>query len=192
MSRQGVGLRDGRRLLLQGSVRVRSRRLVLGLDVALRTFGWALAFADGSDEVEPLSLGMIATEPGDGTRSEDNLRCARDVALALNGLLSWDREPVSLVCAEAMSYPPGAVAAAQISIAWGVVAAVTYGIESRQASPQRIKRVVAGAVDASKADVQEALADRFGAERMTNLLAHLKRGQWEHPCDALAAVVALA
>lgn len=172
-------------------MRVQPRQLVLGLDVALRTFGWALAFV-GPAGVEPVSLGVIASEAGEGTRSEDNVRCARDLALALNGLLSWERERVSLACAEAMSYPPGAVAAAQMSVACGVVAAVTYGVELRQASPQRIKRVVAGAVDASKEEVQRALDDRFGADRMSNLLAHLKRGAREHPCDALAAVVALA
>jgi Holliday junction resolvasome RuvABC endonuclease subunit len=164
---------------------------VLGLDVALRTFGWALARVAGSG-IEPVAMGLIATEAGDGARSADNFRCAGELAVALAGVLRRSAEPVSLVCAEAMSYPPGAVAAAQISIAWGVVAAVTYGVEVREASPQRIKRAVAGAADASKRDVQDALDVRFGPDRMREHLAHLKRGSWEHPCDALAAIVALA
>lgn len=172
-------------------MRVRPRRLVLGLDVALRTLGWALAFVDGRG-VDPVSLGMIATEPGEGSRSEDNFRCAHEIALALNGLLQYERARVSLVCAEAMSHPPGASSAARISLAWGAIAAVTYGIPMRQASPQRIKRVVAGRVDATKRDVQDALGARFGRGRMDGLLAHLRRGLREHPCDALAAVVALA
>lgn len=173
-------------------MRVRPPRLVLGLDVALRTFGWALAFV-GSAGIEPVSLGMIKTEPGEGPKSRDNYRCAGEIAVALNDVISiFDGERVSLVCAEAMSYPPGAASAARISIAWGVVASVTYGIPFDEASPQRIKKAVVGRVGASKRDVQDALIDRFGIGRMERLLVRVKRGSWEHPCDALAAVVALA
>jgi Holliday junction resolvasome RuvABC endonuclease subunit len=175
--------------------------IVLGLDPALRTMGYALLSVSGAGEerrTEPIAMGMIATRPDPSlSRSEDNFRSAGLLAEGLMALVVSPRTGetfVDAICAEAMSYPPGAASASRISIAWGVVATIALirGIvDVRQASPQKIKAAIVGSISASKDEVRGAMAKRFGPWTIDRLLAGVKEGDREHPCDALAAAVAL-
>lgn len=181
-------------------MRSRSVRLLLGLDPALRSLGWAIASRAGGSLV-PLAMGLVETErDARMKRSADNRRAIRIIARALRDLVRWtpngpgDEVTVDAICAEAMSYPPGAIGPALISLCWGSIetTAERDGIEVFEASPQRIKRAVAGSPSASKAEMQAALNAMFGAREMHRMLSGVPDGDREHPYDGLGAIVTLA
>ena len=163
--------------------------LLLGLDPGLASCGVALV--ELAEPVRPVALAVLRTRPSPKRRSilacEDSMRRAAELAL---GLAAWlDRLGLVAVCSEAQSWPRSAGSAAKVALAFGVLAAQAQarGLPVLQASPQRVKAAVAGSRTASKGEVAEALAVRFGALPWP---AGLPRGQREHAADALAAAVA--
>ena len=176
--------------------------LALGVDPGFASFGWALVRLSSSLVVE--GMGVLRTAKSDAKRNvyatDDTLRRAREVSGSLLELLAPHMGDLRVVCAEAMSYPRVkgnvmAVAVSQMSMAWGIIAllAEQWDLPIVQGSPQSIKKALCGTQKATKEEVQATLDAQFGASLGE---AHLKphkvpKGQWEHPYDALAAVVAL-
>jgi Holliday junction resolvasome RuvABC endonuclease subunit len=146
-------------------------------------------------------MGLIRTEKANKkakTRaSEDNLVRAKEISAELATLI--DRHHISIICAETMSYPRNAAAAAKMAMCWGVIATLAdrYNLPVTQASPQEIKKALCGKKDASKEDVQSAIYSLYPVtdSRVTNciktdILRGVPPSMREHPFDALAAVVA--
>jgi hypothetical protein len=79
-------------------------------------------------------------------------------------------------------------------MAWGVVAAYVQqrGLPLVQAPPQALKKAVCGDRSASKEDVRAAIDTLFGVDLAAMFLKpkKLRKADYEHPFDALAAVFA--
>lgn len=69
------------------------------------------------------------------------------------------------ICAESMSFPRFASAAAKMAMAWGGLVTTWYAPPICQASPQEIKRALCGRADASKLDVEQAQVFRKQGNR---------------------------
>lgn len=167
--------------------------LVLGIDPGFASIGIALVrLLPESEEIE--YLGLIRTEKSSAKRkvlaADDNFQRSRLISRRLIELM--DRG-VSLVCAESMSFPRNASAAAKMSLCWGALAALAElrQLPVVQASPSEIKKKVCGEKTASKEDVEAAMVRRYGGgvEKFLNASGVTKTTR-EHPVDALAAVVA--
>ena len=167
--------------------------LLLGLDPGFANVGWALVQLDDDAKETIVDMGLIETEKSSKKQnvlaSNDNYRRAREISRAIRLL----KPRPQAVCAEAMSFPRNASAAAKVAMTWGVVAdyCEAENIAMLMASPKELKRAVCSDATASKTQIQEALRGRFGA-RPVELLkaAGVPPSSQEHPYDALAAVVA--
>lgn len=164
---------------------------VLGVDPGFASFGYALLDVGPSEEIV-LQMGVLRTEPSSKKlrvlATEDNLRRAKEVAHDLFFLV--EENEVKIVCAESMSWPRNASAAAKVAMSWGCIASVIekHGLSAAQASPQQVKKTLCGKKDASKEEVAQALRNRYrGCERFAEGVIS---SQQEHCYDALAAVVA--
>lgn len=180
--------------------------IVLGLDPGFASFGWCAVklHADGED---PVALGVIRTGASPKKRKvlarEDNWRRAQDLTKALIDV--FDGWGPTVVCAEAMSFPRSAASAAKVAMSWGIVATLCEQrkVAVLQPTPQEVKRAVLGQrpkpkrggrkahekKKKGKAATQAALIRRY--PRLRRLLRGIDaRSQWEHPVDALGAVVA--
>ena len=120
-------------------------------------------------------------------QSEDNLRRARELHRQLGSVA----KDAHVFCVESMSFPRNAGSAAKVAMGWGVIAALAedLGIPVVQSSPQEIKKVLTGAKNASKKEVQDTLGLRYNnlSELLTEITA---KSDLDHAYDALAAVVA--
>jgi Holliday junction resolvasome RuvABC endonuclease subunit len=178
--------------------------VVLGLDPGFAAIGWAIVRLEAERETL-LHLGCFVTQKSDKKRAvkaaDDNMRRAQEISVWLQNLMqavghrAGDYEPISLVCAESMSFPRNASAAAKVALTWGVIAAKLSGwngLPLVQASPQEVKLAACGAKNASKLDVAQAMRKRFGPKAYDGacLRSKLPAGLLEHPVDALATVVA--
>jgi crossover junction endodeoxyribonuclease RuvC len=165
--------------------------LVLGLDPGFASLGHTLVELD-RERATIKAVGVFRTAKLSTKQhvlaADDNLRRARDISAFLTTLCGrWDPKAI---CAESMSFPRNASAAAKVAMAWGTIAACSdrLGIPVVQASPQHVKLAVCGRKDASKEDVQAALRQRF--PELPGFLDKTPTGQLEHPYDAVGAVVA--
>lgn len=173
---------------------------VLGLDPGFASVGYAVVRITRDSE-QPVKLGIIRTEKSSGKRnvraSDDNLERAKEIAAELQAIVR--QYDVKLICAETMSYPRNAAAAAKMAMCWGVLAALAHqhSIPVAQATPQEVKKALCHKKDASKEEVQEAVrrvfTGFFSEEVKPGVplpLSNIPKSLWEHPCDALATVVA--
>lgn len=167
---------------------------VIGLDCGLASFGFAVIQLE-PDVTHVLDLGAIKTKPSAKKEktfaSDDTLRRAQEIHHRVDGLI--ERFDVKAIAAESMSFPRigkqvMVKACQQLGVAWGIIAAIasSRSLPVVQLSPQALKKAVAGSTTASKEQVQEALAARYGAD----LFAELNKGDVEHAADALGSVVA--
>jgi crossover junction endodeoxyribonuclease RuvC len=165
--------------------------VVLGLDPGFASLGWcACSVTAGS--VRAVAAGVLRTKKSAAKHgvyaSDDNLTRARFIYSAFDAIVVAF-QPAAL-CAESMSFPRNASAAAKVAMSWGVIAAVAeaHALPVLQASPQAVKLALCGKKDASKEEVQAALRVRIGD--LDPLLLNVPKGQHEHPYDAGAVVVA--
>jgi len=167
-------------------------RYVFGVDPGFAKIGWTIAEITDSG-VTPREMGLISTKKSDKKlkvlASDDNVRRAREIAVAMNEILA--RYAVVAVCAEAKSFPRNASAAAKVAICWGVLvqSATTLDLPLIQARPQEIKRSMCGKANVSKKDIQDACDRIFGADVLHPLVKGIAQSDLEHPYDSLAAVV---
>lgn len=185
-------------------ISIPAHRRILGLDPALRTFGFARLNQTESLLI-PTELGLIGTtEVDDLSVSQSNFVSGQDLYAAVRALVVDERGNVIVdeIRAEAMSYPPGASSAGKINLCWGVISSITreLGIPVKQASPQSIRSALGlpkrsvEEKQAGKDDVLRAMEARFGADTIAALLVCAgitRKDDKRHPVDALAAAVAI-
>lgn len=166
---------------------------LIGLDVALVNTGWAVVHLSADPATPPrlVGAGVVTTAKGDGDRElHPTLDATRRGAELHRAILDvFAGADPDVVCVEAMSWPRHARATAAMAIAWGALSPLIMArpfVVAR--TPQVIKRVVTGKKTATKEEVQEALTGRF--ENLPTVLRGIARSRWEHPADALGAVVA--
>lgn len=169
---------------------------LLGIDPGFASIGFAVVrLYPDREEIE--SLTVFTTEKAEKKRkvlaSDDNFRRARSIAEALGGFLGAPQ--VEAICAESMSFPRSSSVAAKMAMCWGVLAAFAFnrGIPVLQATPKEIKKKLCGNGSASKDDIEAALVARHGRSTIEEALVKgfvTRKGDREHPLDALAAVVA--
>lgn len=169
----------------------RTMGLVLGIDPGFASVGYALMTVRPTDE-QLVQVGVIATKKTATKHamyaSDDNFRRGREIYRTLTGLLTdWGR--VKAICAESMSFPRNASAAAKVAICWGILASLSeaHCIPFVQVSPQTVKKCLCGVVTASKTDVLHAVRKRYPT---FDKLATTCATQLEHPTDAVATIVA--
>jgi len=191
------------------------RNLVLGIDPGFASLGFALLELggprDGSGLVPDLviKIGVIRTTKTDKKQkvlsADDNTRRCRELARALRALfvigapargagvaaLFEAGDVVRLVCAEKMSFPRNASAAAKVAMTWGLIMGHVdlHDLPLLQASPQDVKKRVTGNASASKEDIERAMVKKFG-RGLYRMLKGVPPGQHEHAFDALASAVA--
>jgi crossover junction endodeoxyribonuclease RuvC len=169
---------------------------ILGLDPGFANLGWCMALYP---DLKVVSMGCIETKKDQRKVlvSVDNVRRAQRLTRELRELI-WEIatvkvEPVRMVdiiAVEAMSFPRNASSAAKVSLAWGVISAISalWEIPVIQASPQDIKEAVTGSRKASKALMESTL--NLGYPEVLTLLEGTPQSRREHPYDALGAIVA--
>jgi Holliday junction resolvasome RuvABC endonuclease subunit len=164
---------------------------ILGLDPGLANLGWAVfELLEHSDRV--VEVGVFRTEKSHVKRhmlaSDDNVRRARESASKLIDILN--RYTVMAICAESMSFPRSASAAAKMAMCWGSVATLSEqkNLSVIQASPQEVKKIVCGSKAASKEDVEEAVKRRY--PDVESMLGNVSASYREHAYDAVAVVMA--
>jgi Holliday junction resolvasome RuvABC endonuclease subunit len=165
---------------------------VLGLDPGFASMGYALLELHPTGGADVVGLGVIRTKKSAAKRgvyaADDNLRRARGLAVSLAELV--ETHGVVAICAESMSFPRNASAAGKLSMAWGILAALTGAdLPLVQASPQRIKEALCGRKDASKGDLEFELLKRYGND-IECLLDEVPASLHEHAYDALGAIAA--
>ena len=172
--------------------------ILLGIDGGFANTGYCLAEYWSGGPLLPIQAGVLRTKKAAARMraSVDNVRRAQQLAKQLTRLVFAEGEDglaktaTHCICSESMSFPPHASTAAKLAMAWGVVSTVAYvgAIPIVQESPQNIKLAVAGNRKASKAMMQSVLLEHY--EGLEGLLSDIPRSQWEHPLDALGAIVA--
>lgn len=165
---------------------------VLGIDPGFANIGWAIVEFSDSGKPSLLDFGNFETEKDQEatSASRDNIRRAAEFAAFLGeGTRTGE---YAAFCCEAMSYPRNAVAAAKMSMAWGVIiaTATANNIPILQATPMDVKKRVVGIKTASKSQVQKAINSRFPNAKQLMKSSGLPKGKWEHPYDAAASALA--
>jgi Holliday junction resolvasome RuvABC endonuclease subunit len=165
--------------------------LILGVDGGLATCGLALAAIRNDGSLDLLKVATVRTTKSAAKRgvyaSDDNVRRCRELATELHYFVCNYPGTLSLICAEAMSFPRSSSTAAKMGMGWGVLAAFAHELEVPivQASPQQIKLALCGKKTASKSEVQAAIEDRWSHVQWPK-----RKADVEHAADAAAAIVA--
>lgn len=182
---------------------------IIGIDPGFASCGYAIIdIGPSTKEAMVASLGVLRTKVSDKKQkvlaSHDNVRRGRELVRPLRDLMLSGRilaekdlfapaalKPVGLVCAESMSFPRSASAAAKVAITWGLIIALLdqFDLPLLQASPQQVKRAVVGSASASKDEVKDALCKRFG-RGLHRMVKAIPASEHEHCFDALASAVA--
>lgn len=167
--------------------------LLLGIDPGIANLGWAvLELGHCEDHDKVVGLGLILTEKSDKKLNvkvaNDDTRRARELSRAVQGILT-NNCGIRAVCSEELSLPRNSKTSRQIGISWGVMCgeASRLAIPIFQIPPTALKLSVTGKKTASKIEVQEALTQRYPF--IKGMLKGLAPSKWEHPCDALGAIV---
>lgn len=187
----------------------RNAHIILGLDPGFASLGFAVLKLEATGP-EVATLGVLRTKKSDKKMrvlaADDNIRRSREIIRPLDNLfvagntdyvhrtyggLFENRSQTTMVCAEKMSFPRNASAAAKMAMSWGMIVALLerYQLPLLQASPQDVKRRVTGKATATKDDVEKALCKRFG-RGLRRMVSALPKGEHEHAFDALASAVA--
>jgi Holliday junction resolvasome RuvABC endonuclease subunit len=163
--------------------------MLIGIDGGLAHMGIATM-----DRGEIVSLVVIETEKSEKKRevrgSEDIVRRAREVWDVLDTQMTRARREGTglVVCMETLSLPRNAGASAKIGVALGIVVgcAALRALPIVQASPQEVKKKIAGVRNASKDDVKTAVRRLYPSSSL--LLDQMRKGDQEHAADAVAVI----
>jgi Holliday junction resolvasome RuvABC endonuclease subunit len=163
---------------------------VLGCDPGFASSGVAIVELLPTTE-RVLHLGVIRTEKDNKKRNtlaaDDNMRRTREIYRELK--IVAQASACVAIAIEAESPMRNASAAAKVSKVHAVVGCLAeeLGLPITACSPQRMKKVLCGQQTASKDEIQAALLRRYGNE--IEDLFHGPDGLFEHPMDALGAIV---
>lgn len=166
---------------------------ILGIDPGMASTGVGLVEILPTGDLRFVSAGVIRTTKSNKKQNikaaDDTFQRAQHIAGKILHIV--EKFDIKLICAESMSFPRNASAAAKMAMTWGILATITEErkLPLLQATPQEIKKKLAGAIAASKQDVQKAVQNRLGAE-IAKVLASTPQTQHEHAYDALGAILA--
>ncbi len=166
--------------------------ILLGLDPGFATLGWSICNWDQGEVFDVVNMSTFTTEKCDKKlkrlATDDNFRRAQEMALCIRGLVTTFRP--SVICAESMSFPRNASAAAKVAMTWGILASVSneFAIPVLQVSPQEVKIAVCDSKSASKEDIQQAIKAMLPST--IKLSKHVSAGKLEHTFDSVAVAVA--
>jgi Holliday junction resolvasome RuvABC endonuclease subunit len=166
---------------------------LLALDPSFRNTGWAVISLGKATELV-VQVGVIRTKKADkklkAFAGDDNHRCAKEIATALDTLLEeWMPD---LVLAEAQSGSKNSRAAQLMGMGWGVISAVTCirDVTVLQVPPTLVKEANTGSKKASKKEIEAAVKRRYsGAEKLMEA-ANINPGDREHVWDAISVAIA--
>lgn len=170
---------------------------LIGLDPGLANFGWSVAELPNIGSGKPCfhSVGVWRTEPSKELKRlrkmDDTAERCTYLAEQLNDLVLAHR-PVAL-CVEAIALPfrPGRGMQTSVVSALGRVRglidmlAVHHQLPVLEESPQRVKKLTAGTIGATKASVQQALELEYSELRA---LWPPQKTLLEHAADACGAI----
>lgn len=170
--------------------------VILGIDPGLAHLGWAVVRV--GDDPEILAGGVIVTEKSSALQS---MLSSEDAVMRMQTQFRELKRQVLLpvgfynagaLAVESISYPRNAGSAAKIGMSWGVITSFAFveGLPILQASPQHVKKVIAGIRSASKEEVAEAVSKR--APGGAPIAAKLNKGNREHFWDAAAVALVVA
>lgn len=179
------------------------RQAVLGLDPGFKNVGWCVIGYDNTHMV-PVAFGVVRTEKSETKRevraADDNLRRTREIVKALMAVFAGVRSPSGdlwvpkCLCAEAMSFPRNASAAAKVAMTWGVIASLSELLRMPivQATPQEVRRSLLGFIGkkASKEEVQEAVLKKLPTLKDHPSWEAIPGSLHEHVYDSFAAALA--
>jgi crossover junction endodeoxyribonuclease RuvC len=166
--------------------------IVLGIDPGFSNIGIAVV---DTITMSPKKLLLFTTEKSSKKSNVlatgDNFRRSKEIYVGIKQqIVEWSPKVLAL---ESMSFPRNASVAAKMAYAWGVVAAIASetGIPVVQVTPQGLKKHLTDKNNASKEEIQEALFNKYGEALLLEAgLNDIAKGGWEHPLDALGAVLA--
>jgi len=162
---------------------------LVGCDPGLAYMGVCLAdLNDGLLTVQEMHIIETKKDQRKVLQCEDNVKRLKKIFLRLEYLCS--DYFVGAICAESMSFPRNASAAAKVAMSWGVIVsiAVRANLPIVQSSPQDIKLAVCDSKKASKEAMHVRLSNQY--PEIVGLLEHIPASRREHPVDALGAIVA--
>lgn len=169
----------------------------LNIDPGFKWLGWSVtALAATSDQDWLLAMELVRTDKSDkklGIRvADDNFSRARLIASELWDAIDY-HEP-DIICFEAFSPVRHASVAAQLGMAYGVLAAIAAhtGLPVASATPQQVKKAVGGK---SKEQVTAAMMRKYGEQEAAQAFL-IKYEDIEsnhnHAWDSLAVLEAVA
>jgi Holliday junction resolvasome RuvABC endonuclease subunit len=165
--------------------------LVLGIDSGFASCGYSRVELSLEKE-DVLACGVIRTQKSatkrDYKASDDNTRRAREIVQALLPV----SEGIVAICSESPSLPRNASTSFKLGICYGILATLAEirNVPVVMVSPQELKKRLCGTSKASKADVAEAIDQRFGRDFGAELLQRgVPSGEHEHPYDSIGAVI---
>jgi Holliday junction resolvasome RuvABC endonuclease subunit len=170
--------------------------IVLGMDPGFASFGVAVVEIFRDREV-PRLLTVCRTKPSakkqNIRQADDNVRRVREFAAFVDDLVRvW--QPRAFMVEYLEGFSQHASTFFKMGLTLGLVSALAeaYKLPMLVVGPQPLKTKVTGSAEASKAEIRVALNRRYGASLLEGFLQTEKvpGGQWEHPYDALGAVVA--
>lgn len=163
---------------------------LLGIDPGFANLGYSILELTASWKKLQVA-GVLCTEKSDKKRkvlaADDNVRRARQIAAVLENLVQTNS--VSVICAESMSFPRNASAAAKMAMSWGIIASITERLRLPllQVSPQELKMAVCGKKSATKEEVQASIKRQLSVEKF---LSGTARSLHEHAYDSVGATLA--
>ena len=165
---------------------------VIGLDPGFASLGWGVV--ELTPRVVLINAGCIRTKKSQRKvlATDDNVRRIRELYRVLDPVFT-QYEPRA-IATESMSWPRSSSVCAKLGMSWGLSIAIAerYDLPLVSVSPMDLKTALTGDGTASKAEVRAAVLATPGFHRLAGLLdkAKFPPSQYEHPTDAVAAVLA--
>lgn len=165
---------------------------ILGVDPGFASFGYSIIQLLPEEGERIISVDVLRTKKSAKKQkvlvADDNFRRARAIAAMLQDVVAHNTP--AAIAAEGMSFPRNASNAAKMAMSWGILAAIVEELQLPlvQATPQRIKKTVAGKTTATKEEVRDVLLGRY-PKQFDDFMASTPKTQWEHGFDSVAAVV---
>lgn len=176
--------------LVEGKVEQR----IVGIDPGFASIGYCSLTLGARDTLRVEAFGVFNTKKANAKARalaiEDNVRRTGEIAKWMRGLIS--KPGTIAICAEAMSFPRNASAAAKMAMTWGVIVTLADELQIPifQATPQEVKISACNNRKASKEEIQAAMRAKF--KQTIELQKAIRATAHEHCFDALAAADACA
>jgi crossover junction endodeoxyribonuclease RuvC len=165
--------------------------ILLGIDPGFANVGIGVVRVSASS-FEVVHTDVLRTSKADKKLkvyvADDNVRRLREAISSVCAVI--EEHGTIAICAEAMSFPRNASAAAKMALFWGGLVAIAHerDLPLYSATPQQIKVALCGNKAATKDDIAAAVTARVAGV----IPMKLARTKQEHAFDAIAAVLTCA